>query len=477
MLPQFLSALKVYKFSLPAPIPISHILHLPNTVPTHYVGLKWIEVLCTNKKLYGLVINHIGKNLNADGNSFSVDVVRSVPGSCSSDGCGTEKESEEKVAKKIGLGAFLFKDHNGKMMRAIHQVIGDPVGTDCGVQQFRSLIVFSPESEQQLSDFCRYLVKQSESTKEGFFTCFKWHTRYRYWQEKSNIKARSLDSVILPEATKSILTTDINNFLDPKTKSFYEVHGIPYRRSYLFYGVPGAGKTSLVQALAGAYGRNICFLQPTDPNMTDDCLADAMEDLPSDTIVVLEDIDSLFSKDRKNKDSNSHLTFSGLLNALDGVGSSNGQIIVLTTNLREQLDSALIRNGRVDVQIEFANATPEQFELMWRAFYPVASDRSKEFSCSLQKLIGRDEISTACLQHFFVMHQKNTADEAINDLNWIREDLALKKSESEAEDKEGDSEGKEGKEDTSLSSNTLFHSTLSILLFSLPSIVKMIKDS
>jgi len=76
-----------------------------------------------------------------------------------------------------------------------------------------------------------------------------------------------------------------------------------------------------------------------------------VQELPEDTIVVIEDIDALFGKDRASKNAKSPLSFSGLLNALDGVGAASGQIYILTTNLREQLDSALIRKGRVDFQV------------------------------------------------------------------------------------------------------------------------------
>ena len=44
------------------------------------------------------------------------------------------------------------------------------------------------------------------------------------------------------------------------------------------------------------------------------------------------------------------LTFSGLLNAIDGVTSTEGRIVFMTTNYRDRLDSALIRPGRVDLQ-------------------------------------------------------------------------------------------------------------------------------
>ena len=49
------------------------------------------------------------------------------------------------------------------------------------------------------------------------------------------------------------------------------------------------------------------------------------------------------------------VTFSGLLNALDGVASSEERIIFMTTNHLEHLDNALIRPGRVDVKDFISN--------------------------------------------------------------------------------------------------------------------------
>lgn len=47
----------------------------------------------------------------------------------------------------------------------------------------------------------------------------------------------------------------------------------------------------------------------------------------------------------------------GLLNAIDGVASQEGRVLIMTTNTPESLDGALVRPGCVDMQVEFTNVT------------------------------------------------------------------------------------------------------------------------
>ena len=93
-----------------------------------------------------------------------------------------------------------------------------------------------------------------------------------------------------------------------------------------------------------------------------------MKSVDSNALVVLEDIDALFNKEREKKEMVVAITFSGMLNALDGVGEVDGQIIMMTTNYRDRLEPALIRPGRVDVHVPFEHADSEQMKLMFQHF-------------------------------------------------------------------------------------------------------------
>jgi len=68
------------------------------------------------------------------------------------------------------------------------------------------------------------------------------------------------------------------------------------------------------------------------------------------------------------------VTFSGFLNALDGVASGEERIIFLTTNHVSRLDPALIRPGRVDLSQLIDDASPAQAKELFTRFYGNGED-------------------------------------------------------------------------------------------------------
>jgi chaperone BCS1 len=72
--------------------------------------------------------------------------------------------------------------------------------------------------------------------------------------------------------------------------------------------------------------------------------------------------------------SKSKISLAGLLNIIDGAASSEGRVLIMTTNYPEKLDSALIRPGRVDLQIKFTLATNTQIQEIFRRMYSSEAD-------------------------------------------------------------------------------------------------------
>ena len=100
------------------------------------------------------------------------------------------------------------------------------------------------------------------------------------------------------------------------------------------------------------------------------------------------------------------MTFSGLLNCLDGVVSTEERIVFMTTNYLDRLDSALVRPGRVDMKVKIDHATESQIRRTFERFYPNAvAPLSKQFSNSIVNT--NRNYSMAQLQGHFLMFKDN----------------------------------------------------------------------
>ncbi|KAJ5354764.1 hypothetical protein N7541_005808 [Penicillium brevicompactum] len=205
---------------------------------------------------------------------------------------------------------------------------------------------------------------------EGKTTIYNsWGTE---WKPFGNPRRkRPLESVILQEGVKERIVEDVEDFIS--SSSWYHDRGIPYRRGYLLYGPPGTGKSSFIQALAGELDYDIAILNLSERGLTDDRLNHLLTIVPNRTLVLLEDVDAAFSNRREQSDADGYrganVTFSGLLNALDGVASAEERIIFLTTNHVDRLDEALVRPGRVDMTVRLGEVTRYQVGCLWDRFY------------------------------------------------------------------------------------------------------------
>lgn len=248
---------------------------------------------------------------------------------------------------------------------------------------------------------------------------------------------RDLSSVVLQSGVCERLVRDVSEFMT--RADWYRARGIPWRRGYLLHGPPGTGKSSLVHALASHFGLSICLLSLNDRALTDDRLMHLLTTAPDSCIVLLEDIDAAFQSldqvaelaaDPMHKikwAGHTGVTYSGLLNALDGVASGEGRICFMTTNHLHKLPPALIRPGRIDLIQEIGLASRDQIRQLFLRFYPVpSSDDSAvlaQHSALLESFSGKltsGQYSTAQLQGH-LLHYKDDARAAVEHVDeWIR---------------------------------------------------------
>jgi chaperone BCS1 len=177
---------------------------------------------------------------------------------------------------------------------------------------------------------------------------------------------------VLPAGQLEDLITDARLFLEGR--QWYLERGIPYRRGYLLYGPPGTGKSSAVVAVASALGMDIAVLNLNSVALDDNELSELLADTPTNSIVLIEDIDCAFVARQAGDEKSNKVTFSGLLNAMDGVAAGEGRILFATTNHVERLDPALIRPGRIDRRMENGLASRDQGRRLFIRFFPHAGN-------------------------------------------------------------------------------------------------------
>ncbi len=220
-----------------------------------------------------------------------------------------------------------------------------------------------------------------------------------YWNTLCKRPPRPLDTLYFEDMFVKGLTDKIDRFIGAEDK--YLKLGLPYKMNILLDGYPGTGKTSLIFGIASHFKKKIAILN-FNSKLDDTELMRALKRIPENSILVLEDIDGLF-KERKEHDSlKNGLTFSGLLNSLDGFGYCHQLIIFMTTNYKCNLDSALIRPGRVDYNLHFGYATKNQIKKMFHNFFP--EEENQKYFAPFWDKVKRKNLTTAIVQQFFLAY-------------------------------------------------------------------------
>lgn len=252
------------------------------------------------------------------------------------------------------------------------------------------------KSTKSIEEIQKFIDMCFDLWKDRYYPVENKHKAYFYDQIPSttggNVFNRykinnttTFDDIFFPEKDRLISLVD-------KVQS-----GELKKLGILLHGVPGCGKTSCIKSIAHRTGRNVVNLKlslmKTDsdlfqafhgeviPNNREGVQGEQefREDTVSNNkrIYILEDIDAecdivhkrakyiedkssesgqelskMLYDELKKKFNERGITLSGILNALDGVMEMTGSIIIMTTNHVDKLDKALIRPGRITVNLE-----------------------------------------------------------------------------------------------------------------------------
>lgn len=227
---------------------------------------------------------------------------------------------------------------------------------------------------------------------------------------------------------------------------WYKLRGLPRTLGLLLHGIPGTGKTSVIKAIAKDTNRHVISVKLSNYTTQEqlnqlfyketlevndgiknetfkiplkqriyvfediDCLSDIVlerstietkkqqeQQQPSVTqgIPVLHQVKSISSLmgtdidkiDNAPNDQNGDgmgIDLNFLLNLFDGILETPGRLMIMTTNHPEKLDKALVRPGRIDLNIKFDKMTHEYIQEMFEYFY---QDRCADRGEALQDMI------------------------------------------------------------------------------------------
>ena len=316
---------------------------------------RWLVDHYSNK--YRNVLAHVNyQNFAIDGHSGGVEVPHSEESG--------RKEKKEKVSYRhnqdvifIRRKGIFIRISKGRDKIEIAKSLRDLYFDKYHLSTF----FFKKKLQAFISDVSEY-NQQFKEAKDGISVYIS--DNYGHFEKTRGINSKKMDSIVMDEKDKTGIISDIDRFLD--SKKWYTSRSIPYKRGYLFYGVPGNGKTSMALALASYAKRDIYSITLSEIE-NDSSLKRAFGRASENAVMLIEDVDAVFSK-RKSKDG---ISFSSLLNCLDGIFYKEGLITVLTTNHPEKLDPALVRDGRVDMKIEFDNPKEKEIRKYVELFYGI----------------------------------------------------------------------------------------------------------
>ena len=266
-----------------------------------------------------------------------------------------------------------------------------------------TMLKLLPESQDSASNNDGVSMQEAgSSSEEGIFGTYEGEQRNvalrSHFQSRVGGLQSSIDAIVRRVLDgRSIYAQSINNEgdIDAIKKAQSEAQelallGITPVRGLLLYGRPGVGKTLIVREIARALGARppkiVAASELLDrwvggsERLVRELFQEAEEELKhwqtvarSDEkdiahlksslhVIVIDEFDAVFRARTDSEDSGAitrNSVVNQLLAKLDGVRALPNVLLIAMTNRRELLDPAILRPGRLEVQIEIAMPNKE----------------------------------------------------------------------------------------------------------------------
>ena len=278
-----------------------------------------------------------------------------------------EKISTEKSFLSPGLGLHFFKFNNrwAWFNRSISSSGEDIIELTFIGTSFSIIDNFIKEIQPK--KLINYIKVYTISTTGGSIG----------WEVLTDKPMRDITSVVIDDNIVQKIIEDIHYFYN--NKEWYSKRFLNHKISYLLHGLPGTGKSSLIFALASYFNKNIYLANMS--LLTDENFQQIIDSVKPNAFIVFEDIDVCTASVTRNEVTNTvvqpvisinKLSLSTILNTLDGIASLENNVVFMTTNYLQRLDSALIRKGRIDHIVEIPVMSDTEIRKYINIIYPSA---------------------------------------------------------------------------------------------------------
>ena len=254
------------------------------------------------------------------------------------------------------------------MIRKVRQEVKENDSSHTYIKEYYTVQSMKRNKKEVLS-FLKEVVRNSSYLKEEddrqMIGVHVYDASRMFWDLFKECDPRPVDKIIIDNLLRNNLVKDLDEW--HASFDWYKERGITYKRGYLFHGMPGNGKSSLIMSIAKKYNRAIYYLNINALKSEGELLT-ALTRVRNRSILVFEDFDTVYiGRDAVNPDCK--ISFSTILNSLDGVLDKNDLLVFITTNNIGDLDPALIRPGRIDFNVEIKNPTIDLVDEYLSLFY------------------------------------------------------------------------------------------------------------
>ena len=283
------------------------------------------------------------------------------------------------------------------------------------------------------------MLKKNSFGKQYLFNFSGTEEDMVIFKEKELKLVKDFDSIFFEGKDK--LLEQLKLFSN--NKDWYIKKGIPYKLGILLHGFPGCGKTSIIKAILKQTKRHAIIInlnQIKDEEEFDKIFYQKRicnKHIPDEQkIYIFEEIDTFdvvhkrtpTQNDKKAETSpeklneaeikkmtmpQSSFNLGSILSKFDGIDSSEGSIIIATTNHIDKIDPALIRPGRMDINIELKKANKKvTLEILSHFFEMSEHDIQESYDeYILDYMYSPAEMIQMCIKY------KNNIDDCIRELH------------------------------------------------------------